>query len=85
MTHDRLYAVLSQRGEGPQNVQGVLGLLGPDQSAAATEGSKATRVTVGMRFENGRRISAEGVILPLEDAGEPFRVLSWRDDFDGPS
>jgi len=84
MTPDRLYAVLSQRGGGPQNAQLVLGLLGPDQVPAATEGSKATRVTVGMRFDNGRRISAEAVILPLEDASEPFRVLSWRDDFDGP-
>jgi general secretion pathway protein K len=91
MTPDRLYAVLSQRdavlsqrGGGAQNAELVLGLLGPDQGAATVEGSKAMRVTVRMRFDNGRRISAEAVILPLEDAAEPFRVLSWRDDFDGP-
>jgi general secretion pathway protein K len=84
MTPDRLYAVLSQRAGGAQNAELVLGLLGPDQGAATAEGSKAMRVTVRMRFDNGRRISAEAVILPLEDAGEPFRVLSWRDDFDGP-
>ncbi len=83
MTPDRLFAVLNQRGAGPQNAELVLGLLGGAQGATA-EGSKATRVTVRMGFDNGRRINAEAVILPLEDAGEPFRVLSWRDDFDGP-
>jgi general secretion pathway protein K len=40
-------------------------------------------VTVHVGLENGRRINAEAVILVLDDAGEPFRVLSWRDDFDG--
>lgn len=84
MTADRLYAVLSQRGTGPQNAQFVLGLLGPAQGAATAEGSKATRVTVRIGFDNGRRVRAEAVILPVADADEPFRILSWQDDFDGP-
>jgi general secretion pathway protein K len=29
-------------------------------------------------------VRAEVVILLLEDGDEPYRVLSWRDDFDGP-
>jgi general secretion pathway protein K len=85
MSADRLYSVLSQRGTGPQNAQFVMGLLGPTQAAAITSGSKATRVTVGIGFDNGRRVGAEAVILPLQDADQPFRILSWRDDFDGPS
>jgi len=85
MSADRLYAVLSQRGEGPQNAQFVLGLLGPAQSAATIEGSKAARVTVHISFDDGRRVGAEAVILPLKDADEPFRILSWQDDFDGSS
>jgi general secretion pathway protein K len=40
-------------------------------------------VTVGIAFDNGRRVGAEAVILPLDDADEPYRVLSWHDDFDG--
>ncbi|MGA3309657.1 MAG: type II secretion system protein GspK [Xanthobacteraceae bacterium] len=85
MSAELLYAVLSQRGTGPQNAQFVLGLLGPAQGAATADGSKATRVTVRIGFVNGRRVGAEAVILPVADADEPFDILSWRDDFDGPS
>jgi general secretion pathway protein K len=38
-----------------------------------------------MTLENGRRVTAEAVILVLQDGDEPYRVLSWRDDFDGVS
>jgi general secretion pathway protein K len=85
MSSDRLYAVLSQRGTGAQNSQFVLGLLGPAQATATLEGSKAMRVTVRIGFDNGRRVSAEAVILMLENADEPYRILSWKDDFDGPA
>jgi general secretion pathway protein K len=42
-------------------------------------------VTVSIGFDNGRRVGAEAVILPLADGDEPYRILSWHDDFDGPS
>jgi general secretion pathway protein K len=91
MTPDRLYAILGQRdgllglrAPGSANAQIVQGLLGGAQGAG-TQGSKATRVTVGIAFDNGRRVGTEAVIMPLDDADEPYRVLSWRDDFDGPS
>jgi general secretion pathway protein K len=83
MSPDRLYGILGQRGPGAANVQIVQSLLGSVQGAG-TQGSKAMRVTVGVAFDNGRRVGAEAVILPLDDADEPYRVLSWRDDFDGP-
>lgn len=85
MTPERLHAVLSQRGEGTQNAQLVLSLLGPSQAGATIEGSKAMRVAVNVRLDSGRRVSAEATILVMEDGDEPYRVLSWRDDFDGPS
>ncbi len=85
MSAELLYAVLSQRGTGPQNAEFVLSLLGPVQGGATADGSKAIRVAVGIGFDNGRRVGAEAVILPLQDAAEPFRILSWRDDFDGGS
>ncbi len=81
MSPDRLDAVLSQRGAG--NAQSLLGLLGPGQSDASTEGSSATRVTVSIDFDDGRRVGAEAVILPQQNAGRPYRILYWRDDFDG--
>jgi general secretion pathway protein K len=84
MTPDRLYAVLSQRGTGPQNAQFVQRLIGQGQPGVTTEASKAIRVAVRIDFDKNRRTRAEAVILVLDDSEEPFRVLSWRDDFDGP-
>jgi general secretion pathway protein K len=83
MTPDRLYAVLAQRRAVPQNPDLVLSLLGPAQTHATAEGSKAVRVNVRIDFDNGRRMSSEAVIIPYDDgAGEPFGVLSWRDELD---
>ena len=83
MTPDRLDAVLKQRNALKQDARLLLQLLGPAQSSATLQGSKATRVMVQVDLAKGRRINAEAVILLLEDAPEPYRVLSWTDDFDG--
>jgi general secretion pathway protein K len=84
MTPDRLYGILGQRGPGAANARIVQGLLGSSQGAS-NQGSKTTRVTVRVAFDNGRRVGAEAVILLLDDGDEPYRVLSWQDDFDGPN
>ena len=84
MTPDRLYAVLSQVGRGPQNAQFLQRLVG-DQSGITIEAGKTARVAVRMDFATGRHVRGEAVILLGSEAGEPFRVLSWRDDFDGPT
>ena len=85
MTPDRLYAVLSQVGRGPQNAQFLQRLVG-DQSGITIEAGKTARVAVRMDFDIGHRVRGEAVILlATSEAGEPFRVLSWRDDFDGPT
>jgi general secretion pathway protein K len=85
MTPDRLYAVLSQVGRGPQNAQFLQAFLG-DQSGITIEAGKTARIAVRMDFDTGRRVRGEAVILlGSGEAAEPFRVLSWRDDFDGPT
>jgi general secretion pathway protein K len=84
MTPDRLYALLSQVGRGPQNAQFLQRLVG-DQSGITIDAGKTARVAVRMDFATGRRVRGEAVILLGSEAGEPFRVLSWRDDFDGPT
>jgi general secretion pathway protein K len=84
MTPERLNAVLNSRAVSQQNRELVLQMLGPGQNGATIEGSKATRVRAGVNFDNGRRTTASVVILIQEDADEPYRVLSWRDDADGP-
>jgi general secretion pathway protein K len=82
MTPGRLDAVLKQRSAGPADAPSVLNLVGPVQGATA-KGSAATRLAVRVDLANGRRVTAEAVILVLEDAEDPYRVLSWKDDFDG--
>jgi general secretion pathway protein K len=85
MTPDRLYALLSQVGRGPQNAQYLQAFVG-DQAGITIEAGKTTRVAVRMDFDTGRRVRGEAVILlGTDEAREPFRVLSWRDDFDGPT
>jgi len=83
MSPDRLDAVLSARQKAPQDAQALTALLGPAQNSAGAAAGKATRVNVTIGFDNGRRVGAEAVILPLKDADRPYRVLSWHDDFDG--
>ena len=85
MTSERLDAVLKQRDVRPINADKVLALLGEGRTVATIEGSRATRVTVQINFDNGRVVGSEVVILVLDDANQPYRVLSWEDDFNGPS
>ena len=83
MTPDLLDAVLKQRTAQPNDATPVMQPLGPAQSGVTTRASNATRVMVHVGLPKGRRINAEAVILLLQDAEEPYRVLSWTDDFDG--
>jgi general secretion pathway protein K len=79
MSPSRLGAFLNERPtlSGPS----ALSPLGAVQNLATTEGSKATRVNVRARFDNGRQVASEVVIL-LDDGDQPYRVLSWQDDVD---
>jgi general secretion pathway protein K len=83
MTPDRLDNVLKQRDTAQRDANPVLQTLGPAQGSATALGSNAVRVVVQVDLAKGRRIIAEAVILLLEDAADPYRVLSWTDDFDG--
>lgn len=84
MTPDVLKQVLAQRAQGAPDGQSLLKLLGTASSNASVTPSKATQVLVNVRLGNGRDVFAEVVIVTLQNDDEPFRVLSWRDDIDGP-
>jgi general secretion pathway protein K len=81
MSPSRLGAFLNERAtlSGPS----ALNPLGAVQNLATTEGSKATRVNVRARLDNGRQIVSEVVIL-IDGGEQPYRVLSWQDDVDAP-
>ena len=84
MTPDALKQVLAQRAQATPDGQSLLKLLGQASSNASVTPSKATRVQINVRLGNGRDVFAEVVIATLQNGDEPFRVLSWRDDIDGP-
>jgi general secretion pathway protein K len=68
----------------PQNPQAVLGLLGEARASVAVGGRKTARATVHITLDTGRRVNADVVLLIAENGQEPYRVLAWHDDFDGP-
>jgi general secretion pathway protein K len=84
MTSDMLKQVLAQRAQATPDGQSLLKLLGQANSNASVTPGKATRVQINVRLGNGRDVFAEVVIATLQGGDEPFRVLSWRDDIDGP-
>ena len=52
------------------------------QQLGDDSGSKALRVTARIAFDSGQRMTSEAVIFVLDGGGEPYRVLTWRDDID---
>jgi general secretion pathway protein K len=84
MTPQILNAFLKARASDPGDGRALLELLGPAKSHASTDRSKTVRAAVAVAFDNGRRVDAE-VVFRLKDSGdEPYDLLYWRDDFDGP-
>ncbi|MDA9431632.1 general secretion pathway protein GspK [Bradyrhizobium sp. CCBAU 51627] len=81
MTPETLQELLRSRADPNVDPQSLVGLAG---SASATiEGARAYRVTVATEAPSHRQSSAEIVILLLDSGDEPYRVLSWRNAFDG--
>jgi general secretion pathway protein K len=79
---DLVNAVLQQRDvQDPKSIIAMLGQAGGDVSV---EARKAARINVAIRFDTGRRVNAEAVILLIDHDADPYRILEWRDDFDGP-
>ncbi|HEY5204386.1 MAG TPA: type II secretion system protein GspK, partial [Roseiarcus sp.] len=89
MTPQILGSVLNARVKDPRDGRALLALLGPAKACATADQSKAFRTSIVVEFDNGRRIHAE-VVFRLKDHGdkgqgdEPYELLYWRDDFDGP-
>jgi general secretion pathway protein K len=84
MTPPLLQNVLAARADGTLDRASLAGILGGSgEDAATAETGKAFRVGVRIDFDNGRRSAAEAVILLPDDGPVPYRVLSWRNAFDG--
>jgi general secretion pathway protein K len=83
MNPNLVEAILTRRDH--QNPQAVLSLLGAAGSSVAVGGRKATRAAVQITLDSGRQVNADAVLLITENnSPEPYRILAWHDDFDGP-
>jgi general secretion pathway protein K len=85
MTPQTLQALLAARASlDKASLASFLGNTGAaGATGAAAEAAKSFRVAVRVEFDNGRRSAAEAVILLPDDGPVPYRVLSWRNAFDG--
>ena len=82
MTPEKVQTVLAQRGDPTINPQSLLGVGGGE--GVTLEASRAYRMTIDVELSGARRSGgAEVVILLLDSADEPYRVLSWRSFSDG--
>jgi general secretion pathway protein K len=77
-------AIINQRD--PKNPQAVLRLLGAASASVAVGGRKAARAAVHITLDSGRQVNADVVLLMTENnSPDPYRILAWHDDFDGPA
>jgi general secretion pathway protein K len=84
MTPGVLDALLKVRAKAPDNRLPLLSMLGPARNRAASEGPRTIRERIDVRFDNGRRVSAEVVIRLKDGEKDPYDLLFWSDDLDGP-
>jgi general secretion pathway protein K len=83
MNSNMVDEILKERD--PQNPQRVLSLLGAAASSVAVGGRKAARAAVHITLQTGRKVNADAVLLVSDTSSpEPYRILAWHDDFDGP-
>jgi len=85
MTRETLSAVLRARAKAAADPNALLALLGPARNGATATPSKAIRANIDVVFDNGRRVHAEAVFRLKDSGDEPYDLLDWRDDFDGPA
>ena len=82
MSPQQLFGLVNDRGPGPRDTQLLEMLPQAARSAVTLEGSPAMRASIGIQSDGGRQARFEVVILLLDNAAEPYRVLSWHSDYD---
>jgi general secretion pathway protein K len=75
MNPEKIQAILNQREDPSIDPKALNGQFGGDAKPP-----KAFRLNAGIRLEQNRFAKAEIVILLLQDADDPYRVLSWREE-----
>ena len=82
VTSAMLADILAARKKG-EDGKSLLTRLGPASGAATIDLAKGVRARFIVQLKK-RRLTAE-VVFALKNGGdEPYDILNWRDDFDGP-
>jgi general secretion pathway protein K len=68
----------------PRNPQIALQLVGAARGSVAAGGRRTTRAKVRVVLDTGRTVNADVVLLIIDNGPDPYRILAWHDDFDGP-
>jgi len=82
MNPEELGNLLAMRGATQGSKDTLLQMLGPAQIMATVQGSKAVRLKIAVRFDNGRQTNSEIVITINDEPLQPYHILYWRDGFD---
>ncbi len=82
VSHEQLRNFISARDKG-ESGQMLLARLGQARALATSAPSKSTRARIIVEVAR-RRVSAEVVFALTTDGEDPYEILYWRDDFDGP-
>ena len=78
LSPEDLQYLLGVRENSPEDIVRVR--LGNAASYITLEASRANRVTIDVRFPSSDRFRSQAIIFMLEQAAEPYYVLSWHDD-----
>jgi general secretion pathway protein K len=81
MSPQAVQQFLAARASGGLDQQALASLIGG--SSGGQQASQAYRVGVRIDHQNGRHSGAEAVIMLSDDGPDPYRVLSWRNGYDG--
>ena len=84
MTPEIVKAVLDARAKTPGDGQAILKAFGPAQDRVTLDPSKTLRASIAVRLADGGIVRGEVVFRLKDDPEDPYDLLYWRDDRDGP-
>jgi general secretion pathway protein K len=79
MTPERLQLLIGTR-ESAVSEGAIQTQLGSAASYVVTQPSASNRITADIRFTSGRQMRFRTIVLLINGASDPYRVLSWRDE-----
>jgi hypothetical protein len=84
MTPEILQSVLDTRAKTPGDGEAILKAFGPAQDRVTLDPSKTLRASIEVRLADGGIVRGKAVFRLKDDPEEPYDLLYWRDDRDGP-